>query len=973
MDFHYKVIASLEANVSKFEGGIRDAIQSITDFQRTADQTGTNFQEKMDLTGNLMSSVGAQMTKGLTVPFVAGMTASIKSASDFETAMKGVSKTVDMSEAEFEKMSQSIRDMAKEMPVAVEEIAGVAESAGQLGISKEHILDFTENMVKLGTATNMSAEEASTALAQFANITGMAETDFSRLGSAIVELGNNTATTERDIVNMGQRLASTGAMVGLTEAEIMGLSASMASVGIEAEAGGTAMSTALKKIDGAVREGGESLERFAKIAGLSAEEFASKWEEKPSEAISAFVEGLGKMSAEGGDANKALKDIGITGIRETDTLLRLAGAGELTAESFDMANKAWEENTALSKEAEEAWSSTANQAKMLWHRVNDLGIEIGSRLLPVVNKVIEFLGKALDSFSELDEGVQNAIVAFAVFASAIGPILFVVGKLLNPISKIVANFKTLGSIGGALASTFSKTATVFGLLTSPIGLTVGAVLALIGVLVYLYNTNEDVRNAINTAWESIKTAILAVVDALKPVLQFMWEDFKTATEIAWTAISGIIETSLELISGLIKAFGQVIQGDFKGAFETLDEHGRAGMETLAETIGSILDRIGENIFNKFQIITGDTSTTWEEFKQTILTKAQEAVEGIGLWFGSLPERFATWWQGVVDSTTEWVTQMGVKAQELVSGFGQKVAEFFSNLPERIGYWLGFTLATVAMWVVGMVVKAGEMGAQFIQSVATWLSTLPERVQTWLSDTIARVTTWASEMPAKAREAGRQFVDGAINFIQTLPGRIQQFLSDIINRLTSWVSNMGGKGREAGTQLTNSTVSAVAGLPGRMAEAGRNVVQGFWNGIQAMGAWLSSKVTGFFRGIVDGAKSALGIHSPSRVFDREVGRFILPGLTQGIERNLNLPAQAVSQAMQKAIDTAKGMQVTPTFSVDGQIARTNQQINSSINHKLATRKRPAVINLTLGRREFEWFVDDISEIQTRNSVLNARTI
>lgn len=148
--------------------------------------------------------------------------------------------------------------MAKEMPTSAVEIAGVAEAAGQLGIQTDNILGFTKTMVMLGDSTNLSADEAATALARLANITGMPQDSFQKLGSTIVALGNNFATTESEITAMGLRIAGAGSQVGMTEAQIMSFSAALSSVGIEAEAGGSAFSTLLSNMQLAVETGSES-------------------------------------------------------------------------------------------------------------------------------------------------------------------------------------------------------------------------------------------------------------------------------------------------------------------------------------------------------------------------------------------------------------------------------------------------------------------------------------------------------------------------------------------------------------------------------------------------------------------------------------------------------------------------------------------------------------------------------------------
>ena len=160
-------------------------------------------------------------------------------------------------------------DLSKTTSSSATDISAVAEAAGQLGIKTPNVMKFTETMVKLGDTTNLSATEAASALAKFANITGTSADNYDRLGSVIVDLGNNFATTESDIVAMATRLASTGSLAGLSEPQIMALSAAMSSVGIEAEAGGSAMSKLIKQMQVSVETGSGQLQNFASVAGMT--------------------------------------------------------------------------------------------------------------------------------------------------------------------------------------------------------------------------------------------------------------------------------------------------------------------------------------------------------------------------------------------------------------------------------------------------------------------------------------------------------------------------------------------------------------------------------------------------------------------------------------------------------------------------------------------------------------------------------
>lgn len=378
----------------------------------------------------------------------------INSAMKFESAIIGVYKTVDASPEQLKEIKQGILNLSTEIPATAEDIAGVAEAAGQLGISSEDILDFTRVMIDLGEATNLSADDAASALAKFANITKMDPENYDRLGSTIVALGNNFATTESDIVNMMTRLASTGAVVGLSEAEMAALATSLSSVGIEAEAGGTAISTLLKEFEKASMSGSksvkvlsqtgktlrelermadsnsgafkalaqslgytssefrnmlseaQSLEKFADIAGMSADAFASMWDSAPIEAMNAFISGLGELSENGGDALGVLEELGLTDVRLSNAILALASSNDILGNTLGTANDAWSENNALSEEAEKRYESLESKLQMLANAQERVRSIAGEPWLEAKKKLIDYQLALLDLFAQDYESSQ---------------------------------------------------------------------------------------------------------------------------------------------------------------------------------------------------------------------------------------------------------------------------------------------------------------------------------------------------------------------------------------------------------------------------------------------------------------------------------------------------------------------------------------------------------------------------------------
>ena len=331
-------LSAMEGQLYKVEQALK-AVGRENSFSGKMEALGKNLVKSGDNIqkfGKNVSDFGGTLTKGVTAPLIASAGFALKAAIDYETAFAGVKKTVDGTPQQFDKLSASIREMAKEMPSSAVEIANVAEAAGQLGVPIGAIKDFSKTMINLGVSTNLSSEEAASSIAKIGNIMQVSGKDLgtwsAHFGSAVVDLGNHFATTERDIVEMTNRLAAGGKLAGLTTPEILGLATAMSSVGIEAEAGGTAMNQTLTGIGKAVAGVGkgakEKLEVIAQTAGMTAEQFSTAWKQKPADALQAFIKGLQRAHDEGKNMDGILDELGMTGIRQGNMLKSLASASD---------------------------------------------------------------------------------------------------------------------------------------------------------------------------------------------------------------------------------------------------------------------------------------------------------------------------------------------------------------------------------------------------------------------------------------------------------------------------------------------------------------------------------------------------------------------------------------------------------------------------------------------------------------------
>jgi TP901 family phage tail tape measure protein len=418
---------------------------------KSANKNAKNFDQTLKSLGNSMRSTGQKMSKYLTAPLMVLNTFAFKAAVDFETAWTGVLKTVDASEAELAKLQTGLRGLALQIPLATEEVFGIAEAAGQLGIETGNIQGFAKVMADLGATTNLSAREAATSLARLANITNMSQDQFDRLGSTIVHLGNNLATTEAEIVNMGLRLAGAGNLIGLTEAQILGLAGALSSLGIRAESGGTAFSQVMRKIDKEVGTGSDIMWGFAKISKKSVKEFETLWEKDAISALQLFIKGIGNLEKKGINVNQVLDALGLDGIRISDSLLRASGSSEKFAKGVEMGSVAWKQNIALIREANLRYKTAASRIKMFWEEIKQLAESFGVYLLPAIQQVSDFFLPMIKWLRDLSPETKKTIVNIAAFAAAIGPLLIALGAVLGTIGGSLGLIAIIGSLLAFLA------------------------------------------------------------------------------------------------------------------------------------------------------------------------------------------------------------------------------------------------------------------------------------------------------------------------------------------------------------------------------------------------------------------------------------------------------------------------------------------------------------------------------------------
>lgn len=810
----------------------------------------------------------------------------VKASVDFESAFAGVRKTVDLTEDEFKQLEQNILDMSQQIPVSANELSHIGEVAGQLGISGvDNITNFTKVVSELSTATNLGAEEGAQSLARFMNVMGTSSDEVENLGSCLVNLGNNFATDEKSIMDMSQRLAGMGHQVGMTNSDVLGLASAMSSVGIEAEAGGTAMTQVMNKMSNAVSNGGKDLEAFARASGKSAGEFATAFKERPAEALKLLLANLDEVQKNGGNVNEVLETLGVTGIREADAVKRLAGAysGDSgLSKALDIANQGYSENTALSKEAETRYKTLGSQLQILKNVFVNLATSIGNRLAPAVGVLAKGLKTMGEALQKSPEWVKTLVAVLITLTATIPFILVGISKLSGLFStcsdgaKLLAKgFMFFGRKGAFFTTIVPKMVTGIKRLSgafralnlvmkaNPILAIISLLLAIGFALYELYQKNATFRNKVNAIWASIKNGFTILYNWFSNLFQKMGS--------FWDSVRAKWQAGINKINALFSKIGNI--------FSSVKAKWQAGMSAIAS--------IFSNLWNKIK---------------------------------SIFVRFASAW---VSKNIETFN----KVKDFISNILSGISDFFSNIWNTIYNVVSSVLNNVWNFI-----------SNIFNNIFSFLSNILTNVWNFISDTFNNVYETISNVLSNVWDFISNIFNNVYDTISSILSNVWDYISNVFNNIFSFISDIGSSIwnaiSEAFTNVYNtisemmsSAVDYISSI--NLYDIGVNIIQGLINGISNMASRLWSMVEDLAAGVTSSIKSILGIASPSKVMT-EIGEFTGEGFVNGLSSYVDKTKNVARKIANASVVDTRGINHKIGMSYE---VSQNRQVNSTLNDVL----------------------------------------
>lgn len=504
--------------------------------------------------------------------------------------------------------------------------------------------------------------------------------------------------------------------------------------------------------------------------------------------------------------------------------------------------------------------------------------------------IIGIVPKVVEGFQLLSGGAGTFSEVLALeFPKLAGIVTKVTGSFGTLVSTISGIFTKIGAVVGPAISKIASLIASIGPTIAGIGAVIGgtvmAVTNFFGMLKDGFSWVKEALMVIGTAIAAVGAVILG------------------APALVAAVVAGIVAAVATLVVVIKDHWTQIVDF-FKG---------------IPDKIGEVVD----SVVAWFQELPGRISTwltntitaisEWgSELYTNITTFVSEAISAVGDWFSQLPYKIGYALGTAIGTIIQWGINVKDWVTTEVPKIIQSVVDWFAQLPGRIWTWLVGVVNNIIAWGQNMYSTITTAATNAVNSVINWFSQLPGRIWTWLVNTVNNVIQWGQNLYSTMTTAATNAINSVTSWFQQLPGKIWTWLVNTVTKVGQWAIDLKNKGVEAAQSLVNAVIDGVSSLPGKMKEVGVNIVNGVWSGICSAKDKFVSDVKSFFSGIVDGVKDALDINSPSRVMKKEVGRWIPPGVGEGIEEEMpelydqtDAEMAKLAEHMQAAVDVETG--------------------------------------------------------------------
>lgn len=892
-----------EEQYRDFQREIVTTEQKLKSLENEAKEFGSVFKQQCEAASEKMKEVGGKIGDAgkkllpVTGTISAIGVASVKTAADFDTSMSQVAATMGMTREEinngsedYAKLEKAARDMGAATKYSAGEAADALNYLALAGYDTDTAVSTLPTVLNLAAAGNIELASASDMVTDAMSALGLST---EQAGTFVDKMAKTSQKSNTNVAQLGEAILTVGGTAKNLSGGVTELNACLgilADNGIKGAEGGTKLRNIILSLTAPTDTA------TAQIKALGLEIYDAEGNMRPLNDVFNDLNGtLSKMTQ--GEQTNVLNTI----FNKAD----LKGVNALLANS----NERFNELSGYINDSEDAAANMADtmqnnlngQITILKSALSEAAISIGQALMPLMKQLTGVIQTLVDKFNNLSPAAKTIIIIISGIAAAIGPALIIVGQLVSSVGSIIKIFPLLKTAITAVKGAMAGLNTT--MLANPIFLIIAAVTALIAIFVVLYNKCDWFREAVDKVWAKLKEGFNAVLDWFKELPEkisaFVERVKLFFTETIPNAVKGFIENIKNFFKENWQTLLLLIVNPFAGAFKLLYDN----CEVFRNTINNFVEKI--RLF----------------FVEAIPNAIKTAIQ----WFSELPYKIGQA-IGVI------IGHIVLFAQNIWNFFTVKLPEYiliaidwFKSLPGRIWDAIVSAHTNIAIWCVEMGNKARIGISTIITNVTEWFKSLPSKIWNAIILAVHYIANWCTEMKSKAVSGITGLVNSVTTWFKSLPTKISNAISNGIYVISNWCISMKNKAVSGVKNVADSIVSGFKSLPNKMIDIGKNIVEGIWNGIKNAKAWMFGKIKEFANGILDGIKSTLDIHSPSRVFRDQVGKFIAEGIGVGITENEKAPTEALKHIANSMLNE--------TQSING--ITLNRQIENTFGGNVAS--------------------------------------